>query len=101
MEKWEGHMEEIHGQSHQLTFADRKNGTITGVVDVVSFDPNTILLETTQGMLTVKGTELHVSRLHLEKGEVDVEGRFVSLIYSDDGNFKRKQKGSLLGRMFQ
>lgn len=94
-------MEEVHGQSHQLTFTDRANGTITGVVDVVSFDPNMILLETTRGMLTIKGTQLHVSRLHLEDGQVDVEGEFISLVYSDDGNFGRRQKGNLLGRMFK
>lgn len=91
----------LHGQLHQFTFTDRKNGSVTGVVDVVSFDPNLILLETTRGMLTIKGKELHVSRLHLEKGEVDMEGEFTSLVYSDDGNYGRRQKGNLLGRMFK
>lgn len=94
-------MEEMHGQSHHMTFVNRESGKLTGVVDVVSFDSNIILLETTQGMLTIKGSEMHVSRVHLEKGEVDVQGRVVSLIYSDDGNYGRRQKGNLLGRMFK
>lgn len=95
-------MEEImQGQLHQFTFTDRKNGSVSGVVDVVSFDPNLILLETTRGMLTIKGKDLHVSRLHLEQGEVDMEGEFSSLVYSDDGSYGRKQKGNLLGRMFK
>lgn len=49
-------------------------GRITGIADVVSFDENTIVLDTDMGLLTLKGKELHVSRLTLEKGEVDVDG---------------------------
>ena len=41
------------------------------MLDVLSFDLNEILLETEQGMLMVKGTDMHVNRLNLEKGEVD------------------------------
>jgi sporulation protein YabP len=94
-------MEEATRKEHGLTLEGRRAGKITGVVDVVSFDPEMILLETSQGMLTIKGQELHVSRLYLEKGEVDVEGLFQSMVYSDDGNYARKQKGSLVKRLFK
>ena len=40
-------------------------------------------METEQGILMIRGQELHVNRLTLEKGEVDVEGRIDSLTYSD------------------
>lgn len=56
---------------------------VTGVLDVLSFDLNEILLETEQGMLMVKGTDLHVNRLSLEKGEVDLSGNIDSVVYSD------------------
>ena len=77
---------------HRLTLSQRKEGTITGVVDVFSFDEHEILLKTSQGMLTVKGKELHVSRLELEKGEVDLEGQVDALLYTG--------QGSLLSRLF-
>lgn len=93
-------MEEV-GRKHKLEIYDRGTGSITGVVDVVSFDMDMILLETTQGMLTIKGKELHVSRLCLEKGEVDLEGHFQVLQYSDDGEYAGKKKGSLMKRLFQ
>ena len=48
----------------------------------------------------IKGNDLHVTRLTLEKGEVDVEGRIDSLAYSDVGNAK-KQGESFLGRLFK
>lgn len=56
---------------------------VTGVLDVLSFDLNEILLETEQGLLMVKGSDLHVNRLTLEKGEVDLTGNIDSIAYSD------------------
>lgn len=94
-------MEERQGLLHQLNLKERKTGTLTGVRDVISFDSEQILLETTQGMLTIKGKELHVSRLHLEQGEVDVEGVVNSLVYTEDGSYVKRQKGSLVKRLFQ
>ncbi len=71
---------------------------MTGVTDVVSFDESAILLETDLGMLTLKGKELHISRLSLETGEVDVDGKIDSMVYSGNGP---AAKGSLLKRIFQ
>lgn len=83
---------------HRLTLSQRKEGTITGVVDVFSFDEHEILLKTSQGMLTVKGKELHVSRLELEKGEVDLEGQVDALLYT--GQEPKQKQGSLLSWLF-
>ena len=83
---------------HRLTLSQRKEGTITGVVDVFSFDEHEILLKTSQGMLTVKGKERHVSRLELEKGEVDLEGQVDALLYT--GQEPKQKQGSLLSRLF-
>ncbi len=86
-------------RAHRLTVTDRRGGTITGVKDVLSFDEQEILLETERGRLTVKGKELHVSRLTLEAGEVDIDGRVDSLVYSEAGH---SQKGaSVLARIFR
>lgn len=70
----------VKPQNHRLVINNRKTGTVTGVLDVLSFDLNEILLETEQGMLMVKGTDMHVNRLNLEKGEVDLAG---NISYSD------------------
>lgn len=60
--------EKLNGRLHKLVFQNRSAGSITGIADVVSFDENTIVLDTDMGLLTIKGKELHVSRLTLEKG---------------------------------
>ena len=45
------------GGAHKLVVNNRKTSLVTGVLDVLSFDLNEILLETEQGMLMVKGTD--------------------------------------------
>lgn len=86
--------------SHKVLLANRKNGVFSGVVDVLSFDVAEILLETELGMLLIKGHDLHVNRLSLEKGEIDIEGRIDSLTYSDVKS-AGKQAESFLGRLFR
>ena len=85
---------------HKLMLTDRRTCTISGVNDVLSFDVNEILLETEQGMLMIKGSELHVSRLSLDKGEVDVDGRIDSFTYSENNGYGTKGE-SLLARLFK
>ena len=86
--------------SHKITVNNRKNAAITGVSDVLAFDLNEVLLETAQGMLMIKGNDLHVKRLSLEKGEVDIEGGIDSFLYSDIAG-TGKQQESFLGRLFR
>ena len=52
--------------------AGRDKGKLMALVD-----------ETEQGMLHVKGKDLHVNRLSLEKGEVDLTGHIDSVAYSE------------------
>jgi sporulation protein YabP len=85
---------------HKVTISNRRSGVLSGIVDVLSFDVGEILLETQQGMLMIKGNDLHVKRLSLEKGEVDVEGRIDSLAYSDL-NHGGQDKESFFGRLFK
>ena len=93
-------MEEKLGLSHKLELYNREKGTVTGVLDVISFDENTIVLDTDMGLLTIKGKDLHVSRLSLEKGELDLEGYADSLVYSSNEGY-RKSNQSLLSRLFK
>ena len=85
---------------HRLLLTNRKSCTLSGVVDVLSFDLTEILLETDQGMLMMKGADLHVNRLTLEKGEIDISGRIDSLTYTDEGR-SVKSGESFLARMFR
>lgn len=85
--------------THKLTLQNRQNGTVAGVLDVHSFDEEEILLLTDAGKLQVKGEQLHVKRLNLEKGEVDIEGKVNSLTYLTKNVDKKEE--SFLKRMFR
>ena len=74
--------------------------TAAGVSDVISFDISEVLLETELGMLQIKGADLHVNRLSLEKGEIDLEGRIDSFQYSEVSDFKKGGE-TLLNRLFR
>ena len=95
-------MEDLSGNSriHKVVMTNRRNCTVNGVNDVLSFDIHEILLETEHGMLMIKGDELHVSRLTLEKGEVDIDGKIDSFTYSDMMSAGHKNE-SLLRRLFR
>ena len=85
---------------HKIQVISRNQTNITGVNDVLSFDAGEILLETEQGILMIRGQELHVNRLTLEKGEVDVEGRIDSLTYSDTSGYGKTAE-SFVSRLFK
>ena len=90
---------QMPAKAHKLIVNNRKTSMVTGVLDVLSFDLNEILLETEQGMLMVKGTDLHVNRLSVEKGEVDLSGNMDSSAYS--GVNQGGQNESFLSKLFK
>ena len=93
-------MEESAKSIHKLIVHNRRTASITGVNDVLSFDIAEILLETEQGMLLIKGNDLHVKKLMLEKGEVDIDGKIDSFIYSEI-MAEQKSGESWFGRLFR
>lgn len=85
---------------HKIILTNRGTCALNGISDILSFDVNEILLETGMGMLMIKGNDLHVNRLTLEKGEADISGQIDSLQYSDMAKSGR-QSESLFGRLFK
>jgi sporulation protein YabP len=94
-------MDERQAQkNHKLVVNNRKTSMVTGVLDVLSFDLNEILLETEMGMLMIKGSDLHVNRLSVEKGEVDLSGNIDSIAYSSV-NQAAKSGENFLAKLFK
>ena len=81
---------------HNIILEGREKLSISGVLDVQSFDEEQVLLETVRGMVLVRGQGLHVERLQLEAGELIVEGE-IGLIEYDDSV---QPRGSWFKRLF-
>ncbi|WP_346704231.1 sporulation protein YabP [uncultured Agathobaculum sp.] len=81
---------------HNIILEGREKLSISGVLDVQSFDEEQVLLETVRGMVVVRGQGLHVERLQLETGELIVEGE-IGLIEYDDSV---QPRGSWFKRLF-
>ena len=68
---------------HSIIMEDRKKLSVSGVTDIDSFDEQTIIAITDLGELTIRGWDLHITRLNLEQGELLVDGEISSLTYTD------------------
>lgn len=84
---------------HNIVLEDRKNMTLTGIVEISSFDERKIVLMTEQEQLTVTGNLLHICKFNTQTGEVRVEGRIDSLVYSDKENVKVRLRDKLRERL--
>lgn len=88
------------GRVHKLELTNRKKALLTGVKDVKSFDEQEILLETDMGMMLISGSELHVDRLTIDKGEIDITGKIDRIIYTElKGRLKSGE--SVFKRLFR
>ena len=77
---------------------DRRNLSINEVIDVDSFNFNEILIKTNKGFMSIKGNELHVKRLNLEKNEIDIDGVINSIEYLQKA---KEEKESFFKRIFK
>ena len=79
---------------HTLTLSERKELTMTGALEVVSFEESFVVLKTALGTLTVLGENLQLKQLNPEGGNVAVEGEISALQYEQP-----RAGGSWLRRM--
>ena len=82
-----------------IILENRKKLSISGVLDVLSFDDQIVIVETELGLLNVKGENLKINKLSIDTSEVVVEGDIYNMGYSEK-DIDRKS-GSLLGKVFK
>ena len=68
---------------HRLSLNERKELSMTGVTEVVSFDDTAVVLRTQLGTLRIHGQQLQLKTLSLEGGQVAVDGNISALIYEE------------------
>lgn len=81
---------------HKLTLNERKELTLTGATEVVSFDDTTVVLRTVLGTLEIQGQELKLRNLSIDGGQVAVSGHITALLYEEP-----RPAGGFWGRLFK
>lgn len=80
---------------HKLTLNERRQLSMTGISEVVSFDDTAVVLRTQLGTLNIHGKDLQLKTLSLEGGQVAVDGTISALIYEEP-----RQSGGWMRRLF-
>ena len=76
-----------------IILENREKLNISGVLDVLSFDDQIIIVETELGLLTIKGENLKINKLNLDTSEVTLDGFVSSLAYSNSDTIKKNASG--------
>jgi sporulation protein YabP len=79
-------------QEHDVIMRSRRLLDITGVKQVESFDNEEFLLETVMGILAIRGQNLQMKNLDVDKGIVSIKGKIFDLVYLDE-HHGEKAKG--------
>ena len=83
--------------AHNLILEERGSLTVTGVEDIDSFDDQTVVIYTGLGELTVRGNQLHIGRIDLQAGELELQGQVDALTYAD----QPAVRGGFFARIFR
>lgn len=80
------------GVIQNLILENREKLNVSGVLDVLSFDDQIVIVETELGLLTVKGDNIRINKLSLDTSEIVVEGEINSLGYSNKDLDKKDRR---------
>ena len=83
-----------------LILENRKRLSLNGVVEVISFDESKILLNTSLGILAIKGQGLKMNKLDVQNGDIQVSGTIDSFSYSG-ATQQKKDNESVLKKLFK
>lgn len=85
--------------NHRILMEGRKKVELTGVLDLLVFDETEVIMETSEGMLSIRGADLHMSNLNLDQGQVGLAGEVSEIVYDEAA--AGKAKPGLMSRLFK
>ena len=91
---------ELIPSNHEVQIIDRREIHLTGVKKITSFDHEEFLLETTMGVLLLKGINLEILKLDTHDGNVRIKGKINSYQYLENGKTKSKDE-SFIAKLFK
>ncbi len=86
---------------HWIHMQGRESAEVRGVSDVISFDEQTVLLDTVCGSLAIEGTQLHIRVLNVEQGIVTMDGKIDSIGYFSSEADGKQSKIGFFAKLFR
>lgn len=90
---------EMNLGNHELKLSERSRIVLTGIKKIVNFDSQEFLMESSLGVIHLKGSGLELIRLDTQDGNVKIKGKINSIEYLDSKE-KHKEE-SLLAKLFK
>ena len=90
----------INNYNHSVSLLERKTLVITGVKKIDTFDKVHFVLDTTMGIMVIKGDELELIKLDTLSGNVTIKGTVSSIDYLVENNKKSSDEG-FISRLFK
>lgn len=85
------------GRPHSLTVEGRERASISGVIEVLSYDDASVLASSDYGDLYIEGTSLRIKSFDVSGGLLLIEGSIDSVRYLAG----KSKKSGLLERLFR
>lgn len=75
----------------RLSLENQKKITVTGVVEIISSNDNSILLKLNKSNLLLSGSNIHITKLDVQQGILEADGIFSQIRYNHQNTnlFKR------------
>lgn len=87
-------------QNHDLKLENRNKLSISGISKIDSLNSEEFLIQTSYGLLLVKGENLVMQQLDIDKGNIWIEGNVTGLEYITETK-EKKQKSGFVGKLFK
>jgi sporulation protein YabP len=89
----------IEDKKSNLMLENRNKLNMSGIIEVINFNENQILLNTNVGTMIVKGEELKMNKLDVQNGDVVITGKVDSFVYTS--GISKAKKDSIVSRLFR
>jgi len=78
---------------HNMILENKEKLSVSGVIDVDTFNESKIVLFITDDTMIVDGDNLHINKLDVSSGELIIEGEIYSLTYTGTPRGGKSSKG--------
>lgn len=85
-------------KNQELKLINRNSLYLTGVKKIINLESDEFIVDSVYGKLIIKGNDLEVTVIDIDKGDLKLKGTIDSIVYS---NVKSKNKESIITKLFK